>query len=288
MVGTPLNEYGQIIVHQVPQAVLEHFPEEHRKDFDLRPIEMLPETTEETYNDRVYPREAFPVVQGNQCWVERVTPRDAVTVQPLMDPVPLIFSMGRNTGKSLTTADIFDNIVSDERPMDALENFFTGFYKRLNGTLNGYMGEARPRKVSFNWEPELTIIGRKRFWLYPTYTSLIGPNGKDIMRVCVPARRRAGFAAYKSMKRQDLQILKPPKPLDWSFALFEEEVRNWYRPAYGPDGLILLKQLQPGQRVTVTYSFGTLRFVDPYKERPSERRARLSSTADSNGKPRRK
>lgn len=188
---------------------------------------------------------------------------DAVVVQPLSEPLPLTFTMGRNTGKTQTVDELMQLVASDERRMETpVEDFFTGFYRHMRGTLLGYMGEARPRKQTFIWQPEISIIGRKKHWLYPTYVHPIDGWKNGAMRFRVPARRRAGFGAYKKLKQ--LESFKAPQPTDCAWDVFREEVRIRY------------DHYPPGTLITIAYD--GMRWVDPYKERASQRRARLSST----------
>jgi hypothetical protein len=207
-------------------------------------------------------------------------------------------SIGRATGKSLTATEALEGLVNDfdgdvilgaaetikiqENPTftwterykisDDIRGYFTNFW----GLFHAYMGETNPRgwlppirrcmpfrgdrlhrraRILEAWNP-VTMRPPRRFW--------------------VPAHRFAGFAAYPYM--DGVRYLEQPKHGDWSHELYVEETSfsSWrYRPG----------------KIVITYpeDFGGWKTInDVGSLRPSERRARYSSTMDGNGKPRKK
>jgi hypothetical protein len=285
------NEEGKYIVHNVPQAVIDHVPEDVKDVLDLRPMQMLD----------------FP------------------------EDSRVVFSMGRNTGKSLKTSELLEGLRHDfdgdaaayldhihlthlygqpDQPFDPSVPTFTWteHYPREDPLMRltvGYMGEAR--RPADRWLGEGFKLGyygyqAKKLWDHAEWLGL-GKNENEYLdtfqawrclRVTVPARRYAGLHAYEL---SDLFYLRMPKPLDWSREEFEHETRGW-QPGY-PPGVIVIDRpelVKPGQVVSVKYVVqgGRSTCREYHCEqvgtalRPSERRAKYSSTMDGNGKPRRR
>lgn len=219
------------------------------------------------------------------------------------------FSIGRNTGKSLTATEALEGLVNDfdgdvildaaetikiqENPTftwterysltDPIRSYFTNFW----GLMNGFMGEAkRPRFPTIN---RIAIGNGFGHDLRRRARILEGWNPQTMRpprRFWVPAKRYAGINAYNL---PELQYLSAPKCADWSRFAYEA-MYNKYTPRW-KGGMVFEfpEDASPGSTITITYPAGggwtrggerTLR--------ASERRAQHSSTMDGNGKPRKK
>jgi hypothetical protein len=146
------------------------------------------------------------------------------------------------------------------------------------GIFQAYMGETHPR----GWLPPIRRVRldspalgdnlrRRARILEPWNPTTMRPP----RRFWVPAKRFAGFRAYPDITPTYLDKIPSPQ---WSLDLFHQEVdmRSFGRWA----GTAV---------ITYPEGFGGWTHIrDVGSLRPSERRARHSSTMDGNGKPRRK
>jgi hypothetical protein len=271
MVGASMTD--KFTIYGVPKAVMDHLEPEIAEHFNLRPLELIPV---QPMVDNV---PALPILFSKKVywpWLNTDIELDAT------------LTAARRTGKSLRTEEFVNEWIKGPEQVPA--PFWTNrfFYQ-------GYYPETKPRE--FAWKPELTVIGRKKHYLYRTYVHPIDYWKKGAKQFAVPARRRAGVGAYKL---KTLQMLRAPEPADWS----QEVLRAETQPRYfrHRDGMSIdLNDYPPGQTVAFRFQPGIpagqvftltrtddVRFVNPYQERASERRAKYSSTMDGNGKPRKK
>lgn len=164
--------------------------------------------------------------------------------------------------------------------------------------LNGYMGEAKPGFS--NWMDGFALryygYGSNKLWdhsewlgddtLHHTERLDVHERYKrGVMRVRIPARRYAGLHAYEL---QNLRYLETPKTADWSRDVFHGQLLFRPRSELRVEGqtVHIPKDIyEAGETVVLSYESFKLHYSPTL--RPSERRAKYSSTADGNGKPRR-
>ncbi len=205
--------------------------------------------------------------------------------------VSVTLGNGRQTGKSLLTSEIAERLVGDfdgdsaslvmptftwterYKISDDIRSYFTNFW----GSFHGYIGEAHPRS---RWPVIHRVYPLHRLqYMLQRRARVLEPwdpsSNRPPRRFWVPARRFAGFAAYPGL---DVTYLDRPSKPAWDHNLYVEETsfKSWrHRP-----GTII---------ITYPEDFGGWKTIsDVGSLRPSERRARFSSTMDNNGKPRKK
>lgn len=203
----------------------------------------------------------------------------------------VVVGNGRAYGKNLLTSELMERLVGDfdGDAVSAVMPTFTWTerykvppetYRYLAtqwGTFHGYLGETHPRSM-------MPVIHRvypihRLHYMLKRRARFLEPwdptSNRPPHRFWVPARRFAGFAAYPNL---DVTYLDRPSKPAWDHNLYVEETsfKSWrHRP-----GTII---------ITYPEDFGGWKTIsDVGSLRPSERRARYSSTSDGNGKPRKK
>lgn len=254
---------AKYVVHQVPQAVIDHLDPSVKEVLDLRPI---------TYLD-------IPKI-----------------------PEPML-RMARNTGKSVLASDLLEILAGDfdgdaattrtvptftwtERynTVDPIRKFFTGFWD----TIHGFMGETKPRgffpKVTrVEWGSGFGHQLRRRARILEPWNPV---TVRPPRRFWVAAARFAGFNAYPEVA---VTYLDKPKTADWSRYAFDSLCYGYRIQWKGGLVFELPKDATGFETFTISYpaDFGDWQKKhSPRTLRDSERRARYSSTMDGNGKPR--
>lgn len=209
-----------------------------------------------------------------------------------------ILTLGRQCGKTETTDALMNEVADRSWPIFTWTEIYPSFRDTFHYLIHGYYAEAKPPGERWMGDFALRYYGYEardlwdhREWLGDDtlhHTEFLSPHEwykRGVLRVIIPARRYAGLHAYEL---QSLFYLKQPKPGDWSQEVFRHETEaQYYRHR---DGAVIY--LEPHLSGATTFSYtvrgGDIRFVNPYEERASERRAKHSSTMDKNGKPRRR